>query len=118
MKEKCNKYEAFFVFTNEKEFQIHLLECGDCQKEHQKAQKISALVKEAAPYYKNLKRRNSALKKVCASFLLVLTLFGAGIFYNNHNANQYLAQAYLEEYGSAISDMGFPVDEYGLLLAD
>jgi len=118
VKEKCNKYEAYFIFANEDDFKRHLSECEDCALEHQEAQKISALVKEAKPYYRQMKKRHAVFAKICASFFLVLTLFAGGISYDTYSTNEYIAQAYMEEYGSEISDMGFPVDEYGLLLAD
>ena len=52
MTEKCSKYEAYFTFASEEDFQKHLEECEDCRKEHEKMQKISSLVQEVKPYYK------------------------------------------------------------------
>ena len=38
---KCNKYEAYFVFQNEEAFNEHIKNCPDCKKEHEKYLKVS-----------------------------------------------------------------------------
>lgn len=47
-KQKCDKYEAFFVFNDEKAFYEHIENCPDCKAQHEKYLKVSSLVKEVA----------------------------------------------------------------------
>lgn len=80
---------------------------------------ISELIKEAKPLYFARKRRNSRIKSALA---LVVCLVVIGGFYPRSYTYNYAAEAaidneiYLTETGSIIEDMGFPTDEYGLLM--
>ena len=113
-KNKCDKYEAFFVFQNEEAFNNHIKECPDCQKEHEKYMKVSSLVKEVAPEY--LKRHNqkkfSAIKKLAFCFILFVGITASYTGYNMYN--DYTSQTYWQE-DTYVGSMGLPVDEYGFL---
>ena len=109
---KCDKYEAFFVFKDEEVFLNHIKECPDCQKEHEKQLKISQMVKEVAPLYLEKKRKEKAsiIKKLacCFVFFIGLSAFGGYKYFDEYN--------YLNaDEDSYISTMGLPVDEYGFL---
>ena len=52
MKEKCTKYEALFTFRSQEELEQHIQECEDCRLEHEKMLKVSELLQEVKPYYK------------------------------------------------------------------
>ena len=110
---KCDKFEALFVFNDDKAFLNHLDECPDCKKEYEKHIKISQLVKEVAPVYlgKKRKEKQSVIKKLacCFVFLAGLSAFGGYKYFDEYN---YLNS--LDE-DSYISTMGLPVDEYGFL---
>ena len=60
MDEKCNQYEPLFTFRSEEELIEHIQNCPECQKEHEKMQKVSELLQEVKPYY--LKRRKNFAK--------------------------------------------------------
>ena len=113
-KKNCNGYESMYMFLSEDDLQKHIEECEICRAEHEKLQKISALIQEAKPYIKNKKRRKNAIKAACAMFVVLCTgacfqLFFAGTgFYNDLVAQNSLT----------IEEMGLPVDEYGFLMVD
>lgn len=114
MDNKCSKYEGLFVFSDEEKLKEHLNECEDCQKEHEKMQKISDLLQEVKPYYLKKKNRLRRLR-VVASFLFIMffsTTFG--FVYTNEDLSDSLM------YGEVLTaeDLGFPVDSYGLLMVD
>ena len=110
-KQKCNKYEAFFTFQDEEAFSNHLRECPDCQAEHEKYQKVSALVKEVAPVYL-AKKNKSKLLKQAACFALILTgfigLMGYKAYEDNSDKINYIEDSY-------VYSMGLPTDNYGFL---
>ncbi len=110
---KCNKYEAFFIFQDEEAFNIHLKTCPDCQKEHEKYMKVSSLVKEAAPEYLEIiktKRKNNLKKIACCLILFAgLTSLTALKAYDNYSFQVNFAQ------DSYIGTLGLPVDDYGFL---
>lgn len=110
MGNKCNKYEAFFVFSKDEDFQEHLNSCPDCQEEHLKMLKISSLIKEVRPLYLG-KERNSKIAKLVAVLLLMVfcTGFVTIQIYNEKYNNLVTAQE------SVVAKMGLPYDEYGLL---
>lgn len=111
MDNKCDKFEAMFVFASEEDFQKHLSECADCREEYSKADKLSSLIKEAAPLYL-AKERNTKFKKImsCCVFLFfaVASIIGLGV-----NTYRQGDVGYSET--SVIYDLGLPVDDYGLL---
>ncbi len=111
---KCDKYEGFFVFQNQEQFDKHIKNCEDCKKEHEKYLKISSLVKEVAPIYlerENKKKMMSAAKRLacCLVVFVGLSAFTGYKVYDN-----YTYQVSLEQ-ESSVSDMGLPTDEYGFL---
>lgn len=112
MKNKCDKFESYFVFRNDEEFMNHISECEDCHNEFLKQKQVSSLIKEVSDVYKT--REKKKIKQAFASCFAFLMIFFAGFgvftFENYHK----LAKIQDSEYGY-IYDMGFPVDEYGLL---
>lgn len=109
MRDKCTKYESYYVFCDEESFNEHLKSCTDCQNEHLKMQKVSTLVQGVkASYFAD---KQTKLKKLvsCVAFLIfsLTTVAGYGIYSYNHNA--------IMSDGSLLYDLGCPVDEYGLL---
>ena len=113
-KDKCNKYESYFVFRSEEEFNSHLNECSDCREEHEKMLKISNLMKEVAPVYlkREEKKKTSTLKRIACCFVLLIgiTSYTGYNMYNDYNFEVNTAdESYIE------STMGLPIDEYGFL---
>ncbi len=108
---KCNKYEGLFVFRNEEELNEHLKECPECREEHEKQQKVSALIKEVAPVYLNKKHQEKSLliKKFACCFILFAAISSVAGYkmYEDYNY-----QASLSD-DSYIQMMGLPTDEYG-----
>ena len=113
MKNKCNKYESLFVFSDEATLQKHINECEDCQLEHEKMQKVSSLLNEVKMYY-YAKRKNTRkhLRVACVFAFLLVSITSAGLVANNEDFTETLM------YGDTLSaeDLGFPVDSYGLLM--
>lgn len=114
MDNKCSKYEGLFVFSDEETFQKHLEECSDCRAEHEKMQKVSALIAETKFYYRNKSRIVRKIKAVCCAICLIFCSATIGIVSGDSD----LADALM--YGESLSaeDLGFPVDSYGLLMVD
>lgn len=110
---KCDKYEAYFTFKSEEEFQNHLKECPDCQKEHELQKKVSALIKEAAPVYlkRQEKKKISNIRKLACCFVLFVGL-SAFTGYKIYDENSFQANNPDESY---ISLIGLPTDDYGFL---
>ena len=112
-KEKCNNYEAYFVFSSNKDFENHLENCEDCRQEHEKYRKVSQLVKEVAPIYLKRKQQQkiSVVKKLACCFVLFvgLTAFTGYKAYDNYVMNQEVNE------DSCISTLGLPIDDYGFL---
>lgn len=113
MEKKCNNYEGYFVFASEEDFQSHLFECEDCQEEQILQNKISSLIKEAAPEYKKkIEKTNQKLKLVSCLILLIFSVTGIlNMTYENKRLSQ--TENVIED--NLMYDMGLPVDEYGLL---
>ena len=111
---KCDKYEALFVFNGEDALNKHIKECPDCQSEHDKYMKISALLKEAAPLYfkKKKEQKVSAVKKIACCMILIFGFTGIFYGYNMYNNNLY-QNVWSDE--SYISSIGLPTDDYGFL---
>lgn len=114
-KNKCDKYEAFFVFQNEEAFNNHIKECPDCREEHEKYLKVSSLVKEVAPIYlkKYKTGKVKALKRLVCCFVLFIGLTASYTGYYMYN--DYTVQMYGAEDSAYVSAMGLPVDDYGFL---
>lgn len=112
-KEKCDKFEAYFVFKDENEFLNHVKNCPDCQREYEKHLKVSKLVKEAAPEYlkKQQKQKITAIKRLACCFVMFL---GITAFTGYNMYDNYITQQDIEE-DSCISTMGLPIDDYGFL---
>lgn len=114
MDEKCNKYETFFTFASQDEYEQHVLNCPDCQNERIKEEKLSFLIKDSAETYKALikrKHRQTLVKVACALLLFVTAGTFAGFEYTEHAKYQSFMSSTAET--STISMEGLPVDEYG-----
>lgn len=114
MKNKCTKYEAFFTFSSEDDFNKHLEECEDCKSEHEKLKKISSLIQEVKPYYRKKRKDKKILKAACTFLIFAFLGAGAGIIGLNSDISDTL------KYGTTLSaeDFGFPVDSYGLIMVE
>ncbi len=111
MKDKCSKYESLFVFRSEEELNEHIRTCEDCRHEHEKMLRVSELIQEAKPYYKEQKRNWAKVKVACALFLLMASGTTLGVINLNTDVSDTL------KYGTTLSaeDLGLPVDSYGLI---
>ena len=111
MKEKCSKYESLFVFRSEKELNEHINTCEDCRQEHEKMLRVSELIQEAKPYYREQKRNWAKVKAACALFMLLVCGTTLGVINFNTDVSDTL------KYGTTLSyeDLGLPVDSYGLI---
>lgn len=111
MKEKCTKYEALFTFRSKEELQQHIKECEDCRREHEKMLKVSELIKEVRPYYREKRKNLAKVKIACALCMIMLSGTTLGVINLNTDISDTL------KYGTTLSaeDLGFPVDSYGLI---
>ena len=111
MDKDCSNYEALFVFKDDEECQKHLQNCPQCQKEHEKMQKVSELIQQVKPYFKKKQRNWVKLKAACALFVIVSGATTLGLINFNTDISDTL------KYGTTLSaeDLGFPVDSYGLI---
>lgn len=114
-KNKCNKYEGYFIFKDDESLKKHLEECDECKKEHEKYIKVSSLLKEIAPIYlerENKRKMMTSAKRLACCFVVFVCLvsFTGYKMYDN-----YLYQSNNSEQESYISEMGLPTDKYGFL---
>lgn len=111
MKEKCTKYEALFTFRSDDELNEHIQNCEECRLEHEKMIRVSELLQEAKPYFKERRRNFAKAKVACALFMLLVSGTTLGIINFNTDISDTL------KYGTTLSaeDLDFPVDSYGLI---
>ena len=114
MKDKCTKYEALFTFSNEEQLNAHIKECDECQKEDEIMKKVSSLIQEVKPYYKNRQNVATRLKAACILFAILL----GGATFSLISFNTDISDTL--KYGTTLSseDLGLPVDSYGLIMVD
>lgn len=114
MKEKCTKYEALFTFRSNEELEQHIQECENCKLEHEKMLKVSELLKEVKPYYKEKRKNLAKIKVACALFLLMTSGTTLGLINYNTDISDTI------KYGTTLSaeDLGLPVDTYGLITVE
>lgn len=114
MKEKCQKYESLFLFSDETTLKAHLEECPDCREEHEKMLKVSELLGEVKPYFIAQRKRQTLMKLACAISFMFLSGTVLGVMNFNQDISDTL------RYGAALEaeDYGFPVDDYGFLLVE
>ena len=114
MKEKCTKYDSLFTFRSEDELMQLIDECEDCRLEHEKMQKVSELIKEVKPYFRERRRNLAKVKVACALFMLMVSGTTLGVLNFNTDVSDTL------KYGAALSseDLGLPVDSYGLIYVE
>ena len=111
---KCEKYESYFMFKNEEDFNAHLNECPDCKRLNEKNIKVSQDVKEVAPVYleEQAKKKKTAVKRLAACFILFVSLIGVYTGFSVYGTSTNNANVDDDSY---ISTMGLPTDEYGFL---
>ena len=114
MSEKCTKYEALFTFQDEETLNKHIAECEDCRKEHEKMQRVSELIKEVIPYYREKRKNIARVKVACALFAICLSGVTLGVI----NLNTDISDTIKYGYTLGAEDLGFPVDSYGLIMVD
>ena len=114
MKEKSTKYEALFTFRSNEELEQHIQESEDCKLEHEKMLKVSELLKEVKPYYKEKRKNLAKIKVACALFLLMTSGTTLGLINYNTDISDTI------KYGTTLSaeDLGLPVDTYGLITVE
>lgn len=111
MKEKCSKYEALFTFRTQEELNEHIQQCKDCRAEHEKMLRVSELIQEAKPYFKERRKNIARFKVASALFALMISGTTLGVLNLNTDISDTL------KYGTTLSseDLGLPVDSYGLI---
>ena len=114
MKEKCDKFQSLFIFSDEK-FKKHLEECEECRIEFEKFNKLSDIIQEAKPLY--FKKRNNQYKLRAAMGMSLLLLAGTFMVAMDYNS---FGIADRIKYGETLcaEEYGFPVDSYGFILVD
>ena len=114
MEEKCTKFESLFTFRSEDELLEHIKTCPDCAKEYEEMQKVSNLIREVKPYFKKKEKTSIRIKAACAVMFLVLSGLTFGVLTLNTDISDTL------KYGTTLSseDLGFPVDDYGLIAVE
>lgn len=114
MKEKCNKYEGLFIFSDEEELKEHIKNCPDCRKEQEIMDKVSSLIQEVKPQLLKQRKTSAKIKAACAAFAILLSGTALGVINLNTDISDMI------KYGQTLSveDYGFPVDSYGLIMVD
>ena len=114
MNNKCEKYEGLFIFGDETKLAEHVKTCPDCQKEQERMDKVSALISEVAPAFRQKRINNARVKLACASFALVMFVSPLGVVNFNVDVRDTIM------YGQTLTleDYGLPVDSYGLISVD
>ena len=111
MDSKCKKYEGLFIFGDEKTLAEHIQTCPKCKEEQERMDKVSALIAEVAPSFKQKRKSNAKLKMACASFALLLFVSTLGVV----NLNADVKDTILYGQTLTLEDYGLPVDSYGLI---
>jgi len=117
MKKKCDKYESLFIFSDEKTLKEHIEYCDDCKKEYETMEKVSQLIQEVKPHYKNNSRYNykyQVLQAACLLFLFVVS----GVSMNILDMRYGLLDTVKYGRQLTVTDLGFPTDDYGLIQVD
>lgn len=114
MKDKCQKFEGLFVFSDEETLQKHIKECPDCAEEARKMQRVSEILQEVRPYFIKKRKHYATLKIACALTFIILTGTVLGVTNFNQDLNDII------RYGTELEagDLGLPVDDYGFLLVE
>ena len=114
MVKKCIKYEALFTFGNDENLKKHVETCQDCAQEQLLMDKVSDLLDEVKPYYRNQRKKAARLKMACAVFAILFSGTALGVVNLNSDVSDII------KYGTTLSadDYGFPVDSYGLLMVE
>ena len=108
------KYKGLFIFGSEEELKSEIGNNEEFQKFAEKEEKLSELLKEAAPLIEKREQRENLKKFVpkvaCALFAVVV--IGAGtMFYNGANTTDLAYEN--TSLNSVIDYYGLPTDDYG-----
>lgn len=115
MKKNCDKFESYFIFSNEEEFKNHIENCEDCKLENEKFEKLSSLIQEAKPFYFEQKnKKKNQIKAVCAMALFFLCGTCLSIF----NMGYLDLDNFSMVSSLSPEDYDFPVDSYGFIMVD
>lgn len=114
MNKKCEKYESIFLFGTDEQLQKHISQCPDCLAQDLEFQKVSELINEVKPYYKNKSNKFKFAKIACSLLVFILCGTGIGVITTNSDVSDML------NYGQTLSaeQLGFPVDSYGLIMVE
>lgn len=112
---KCDKYERMYTFLPEDEFLRHVESCPDCKAQYERERALSAIIRDAAPYYRKVeahKRRRGMFVKTACLFLL-FTAIGTytGVEVKTHHDNVAVIREFSAD--SVITQEGLPTDKYG-----
>lgn len=116
MKEKCNKYEAYFTFADKEDFEKHLQQCPDCQAIRAQEDNLSLLIKDSANEYRSMKAdkiKKSFVKKVACILSFFLFFCTYSCFQVHNKVKTPIKMTSTETETSIIAEEGLPVDEYG-----
>lgn len=115
MDKDCKKYEGLYLFGKDEDFFKHINECAECQKEYEKEQRLSELLKDSATTYRLMEKKSNVKKTMykIACSLVVFSCLGVytGFEINENHKYQQFIKTNTET--SIISQYGLPVDEYG-----
>ena len=114
MDKKCTKFESLFTFRSEDELLEHIKTCPECAQEYENMKKVSALIQEVKPYYQKKQSVSARIKAACVIMFLFLSGLTLGVVSLNTDVTDTL------KYGTTLSseDLGFPVDDYGLIAVE
>ena len=114
MEEKSQNYEGIFTFLSDEKFKQELEKNPEMMAEHERMQKVSALLQEVKPYFIKKRRDTAKMKIACAISFIMLSGTVMGLI----NFNSDIADVL--RYGNTLEaeDYGFPVDDYGFLLVE
>ena len=114
MNKKCDKYEGIFIFGDEEALAEHVKCCEECRQVQAKMDKVSELIAEVAPSFREKRKNNARLKMACASFALLMFISTLGIV----NLNVDVRDTIMYGQTLTLEDYGLPVDSYGLILVN
>lgn len=114
MENKCTQYEGLMTFGTTERLIEHIKTCEDCRAEHERMEKVSALIQEVAPSIKEKRKNYARLKMACASFALVMFVSTLGVI----NLNTDIHDTIMYGQTLTLEDYGLPVDSYGLIMVN
>jgi len=120
MDNNCNKYEVYYLFGSSEEFEEHLKNCPDCQREMENQKKLSYLLNFAGKECKKLQQNRHTFRRLkAACFALLILTIGSFTGYNTYitnklNQNYSYAVISADDFTSTVlSQKGYPTDRFG-----